>query len=63
MRQSILIYLLSESDFYRPIDFISSSFFPNIAAVVAAPILKECVLLSSNDKHMNFNTDRNIARN
>jgi hypothetical protein len=27
-----------------PKDFISLSFFPNIAAVVAAPILKECVL-------------------
>jgi hypothetical protein len=39
MRQSILIYLLNESDFHRPIDFISLSFFPNIAAVVAAPIL------------------------
>jgi hypothetical protein len=35
---------LAESDFHRPIDFISLSFFPNIAAVVAAPILKECVL-------------------
>jgi hypothetical protein len=37
-------YKLVESDFHRPIDFISLSFFPNIAAVVAAPILKECVL-------------------
>ena len=63
MRQSILIYLLNESDFHRPIDFISSSFFPNIAVVVAAPILKECVLLSFDDKPMNFNADRNIARN
>ena len=60
MRQSILIYLLNESDFHRPIDFISSSIFPTI---VAAPILKECVLYSSDYKPMNFKADRNIVRN
>ena len=63
MRQSILIYFLNESDFHRPIDFISSSCFHNIAADVAAPILKECVLYSSDDNPMNFKGDLNIGRN
>ena len=38
------MYVWKVLDFHLPIWFISSSVLPNMTAVVAAPILKECVL-------------------